>query len=71
MALGAWPVTVVGGVVRSGLRLAGVGIVLGSLVAAGSTRFLESLLYDVSALSPTAFIAPALLLADWSSCDSW
>ncbi|NKB88736.1 MAG: FtsX-like permease family protein [Acidobacteria bacterium] len=71
MALGARPGTVVGGVVRAGLRLATIGIVLGSLVAAISTRFLESLLYEVSALSPAAFVAPALLLALAAALAAW
>ena len=63
MALGAQPGAVIGGVVRSGLVLAGTGIVIGSAAAAMSTRFLESLLFEVSALAPWAFVAPALALA--------
>ena len=52
----------VGNIVRSGIILAGIGILLGSAGAVMSTRFLESLLFDVSALSPWAFIAPATAL---------
>lgn len=63
MALGAPPGVVAGRVVRSGLLLAGLGIPLGSVAAAVSTRFLESLLFEVSALAPSAFLAPALALA--------
>jgi len=37
-------------------------ILLGSAVAVMSTRFLESLLFGVSALAPWAFIAPAMAL---------
>ncbi len=62
MALGAQPGTVVANIVRSGIILAGVGILLGSVGAVMSTRFLESLLFGVSALSPWAFIAPATAL---------
>jgi predicted permease len=62
IALGAQPGTVVGNIVRSGIILAGIGILLGSVGAVMSTRFLESLLFGVSALSPWAFIAPATAL---------
>jgi ABC-type antimicrobial peptide transport system permease subunit len=71
MALGAQPRVVVGGVVRSGLVLAGIGIVVGSVAAAVSTRFLESLLFDVSALAPWAFVAPALALAVAAALAAW
>lgn len=63
LALGAQPVVLVGAVVRSGVGLALVGIAVGSVVAAASTRFLESLLFGVSALAPWAFLPPALALA--------
>jgi ABC-type antimicrobial peptide transport system permease subunit len=62
---------VVAGVVRTGLLLAGLGIVVGSLAAAISTRFLESLLYEVSALSPAAFVAPAVALAAAAALAAW
>jgi predicted permease len=71
MALGAQPGTVVTGVVRSGLVLAGIGIVIGSGVAAVSSRFLESLLFEVSTLAPMAFIAPAAALAAASALAAW
>ena len=62
MALGAEPGVVVGAVVRSGLFLAGGGILIGSAGAAMSTRFLEAMLFEVSALEPWAYLAPALAL---------
>ena len=71
MALGAEPETVVGGVVRSGLILAGTGIALGSVGAAVSNRFLESLLFEVSVLSPWAFVAPAAALAIAAALAAW
>ncbi len=60
--MGAQPSAVVRDIVRSGIILAGIGILLGSAGAVVSTRFLESLLFGVSALSPWAFIAPATAL---------
>ena len=71
MALGAQPGTVVGGVVRSGLVLAGIGILIGSAAAALSSRFLESLLFEVSALAPWAFVAPAVALALAAALAAW
>jgi len=62
MALGAKPSALIGSIVRSGMILAGVGILLGSVGAALSTRALDSLLFGVSALAPWAFVGPALLL---------
>ena len=71
MALGAQPGVVVGGVVRSGLLLGGVGIVIGSVAAVASTRYLDSLLFGVSALAPWAFIAPAMALAAAAALAAW
>ena len=71
MALGAQPEAVVGGVVRSGLLLAGIGIAGGCVAAVLSNRFLESLLFEVSALAPWAFVAPALALALAAVLAAW
>jgi predicted permease len=71
MALGAQPEVVVGGVVRSGLILAGIGIVIGNVAALWSTRFLESLLFEVSALAPWAFILPAVALSLAAALAAW
>ena len=71
MALGAQRGRVVGGIVRSGLALAGLGIVIGSVAAALSSRFLESLLFEVSALAPWAFFAPAAALALAAALAAW
>ena len=71
MALGAQPGVVVGGVVRSGLTLAGVGILIGSVAAVMSTRFLDSLLFEVSALAPWAFVAPAVVLGAAAALAAW
>ncbi len=71
MALGAQPGMVVRGVVRSGLVLAGIGILIGCVGAAMSMRFIETLLFEVSALAPAAFIAPAIALAAAAALAAW
>jgi predicted permease len=71
MALGAGPGTVTFTVVRSGLLLATAGIAVGCVAAALLTRLLESLLYDVSALAPWAFAAPAATLAVAAALAAW
>jgi predicted permease len=63
VALGAGPSAVVGLVVGDGLRLAGVGVVIGTALAAAATRVLESMLYGVSATDPMTFAAVALVVA--------
>jgi ABC-type antimicrobial peptide transport system permease subunit len=45
------------------MRLAMIGLVLGSIAAAGATRVLKSLLYNVSPEDPLSFVLTALLLA--------
>ncbi|MQA92768.1 MAG: FtsX-like permease family protein [Gemmatimonas sp.] len=62
IALGADPSSVVGMVVRQGATLALIGIVVVGIAAAGLTRFLDALLYEVSPSDPAAFIGMAMLL---------
>jgi putative ABC transport system permease protein len=45
-----------------GLTLALMGVVLGSLVALATTRFLSALLYGFSPTDPTTFVATGLLI---------
>jgi predicted permease len=71
VALGAEPWSVVGGVVRSGLLTAGVGIVAGSVVAALVVRVLESLLFGVSTLALWAYVASALALCAAAVVAGW
>ncbi len=71
MALGADPGVVVSGVVRSGLVLAFVGIAIGSIGAALSTRFLDSLLFGVSSLAPIAFVPPVVALMAAAAVAAW
>jgi len=49
--------------VRHGLVLAGVGIAIGLLAAAGLSRWLSSLLFGVSPLDPITYSAAPIVLA--------
>ena len=63
MALGAQRREVVGMVVGQGMRLGLIGIAIGVGTAAGLTRLLATLLYDVEPLDPQTFGLVAILLA--------
>jgi putative ABC transport system permease protein len=52
MALGAAPGTVVAMVMREGLRLAGLGLLIGLLLSIGLTRLMQQQLFEVSATDP-------------------
>lgn len=62
MALGANKGTVVGSVVGYALAICGSGAVAGLALAAGLTRFLQSLLFGVEPLDPLTFAIGALTL---------
>jgi putative ABC transport system permease protein len=62
MALGARPADILGMVLRQGLGLAVVGLGLGVAGAVVLTRWMESLLFQVSALDPITYGAIAALL---------
>ncbi|HKY06419.1 MAG TPA: ABC transporter permease, partial [Blastocatellia bacterium] len=62
MALGAQRQDVVRLVVGQGMVLAGAGVVIGAIAAALLTRFISSLLFEISASDPLTFIAISLLL---------
>ncbi len=63
MALGASRVDVLKMVVSQGMALAITGIAAGLIGAFALTRFMESLLYEVTATDPITFIVVAVLLA--------
>ncbi|MEE9245379.1 MAG: ABC transporter permease, partial [Gemmatimonadota bacterium] len=63
IALGAERKDIVNLVVRQGIPLLGAGVALGLIAAAGLTRFLAGLLFAVSPLDATIFVAVAALLA--------
>ncbi|HSR43320.1 MAG TPA: FtsX-like permease family protein, partial [Longimicrobiales bacterium] len=63
IALGAEASSVRGMVLRQGLAVTGAGLVAGLVGAAMLSRFMESVLYEVSATDPLTFVAvPAILL---------
>ncbi len=62
MAMGAQPRDILKMVVGQGLWLTLIGVVLGLAGAFAFTRFLESLLFGVSATDPVTFAGIALLL---------
>jgi len=62
-ALGASPQTVLKLVVMQGVRMAGAGIILGVLGAIMLRQVMGSLLFEVSSLDPSVYVAVAGLLA--------
>jgi putative ABC transport system permease protein len=62
IALGAQRSSVLALVLRDGLRLAAAGVLVGLVLAAGATRVIAGLLFDVSALDAATFVGMSLLL---------
>ncbi len=62
MALGAEMRDVLGMVLWQGLRLAGVGLMIGAAGAFLLTRFIATMLYDVKPADPTVFLLGAAVL---------
>jgi predicted permease len=62
MALGAQRNSVLSLVLRQGLALALVGVAIGIAISAAFARYLQSLLFGVSAVDPFTFAAISLLL---------
>ncbi|MFN7961445.1 MAG: ABC transporter permease [Thermoanaerobaculia bacterium] len=63
MALGARRQDIARLVLRHGLLLGGLGVALGSVAAASTSRLLTSLLYGVRPLDPGTFLVVALVMA--------
>jgi ABC-type antimicrobial peptide transport system permease subunit len=61
MALGARAIDVQRMVVLGGMRLAGLGVAIGLLLAAGASRLLVAFLYGVSPLDLATVVATSLL----------
>lgn len=62
MALGAGRRDVMRLVVGQGLKLAGIGVVLGLAGAAGAGKAAQSLLFNVSPFDPISFLTVSLFL---------
>ena len=71
LALGARAGQVRGLVVRSGLALAGAGLLAGLLAALLGAPLLGTVLYDVSATDPVTFAGTVLLLGGAALAASW
>jgi putative ABC transport system permease protein len=63
LAVGAEPSALVRLVLREGMVLAGLGVAIGVVGALAATRWIQSLLYEVSATDPAVFIGLPLFLA--------
>ena len=63
LALGADPVRVKRWITGRGIRLAGVGLSLGSVAAWAATRVLQTLLFEVKPHDPATFAVAGVLLA--------
>jgi putative ABC transport system permease protein len=70
MALGARPLDIITLVMRNGMSLVLIGIAIGIVGALALTRWMASLLFEVSATDPLTFAVIALLLAlvAWLAC---
>jgi putative ABC transport system permease protein len=71
LALGALPRDVLLLVMRQGARLALAGIAIGSLGAIASTRWMESMLFQVDPLDPLTFAVVAVALAAVAIGATW
>ncbi|HEV2386828.1 MAG TPA: ABC transporter permease [Candidatus Acidoferrales bacterium] len=71
MALGARPVHILRLVVGEGMLLAGAGLACGIGGALGLTRFLRSLLFEVSPFDAASFAAVAIVIAGVSLAACW
>lgn len=71
MALGATSTSIVGSVVRKGMALAGLGGLLGILIAVPSTRVLTRFLYGVRASDPATMAGVTALLLAVSVLAAW
>jgi putative ABC transport system permease protein len=70
-ALGASRRSILGLILRDGMRLTGLGILLGLCAAAGATRFLVTLLYGISPLDWMTWCSVTVLLAAVAALACW
>jgi putative ABC transport system permease protein len=70
-ALGAQAADITRLVVTDGLRLAGVGVVIGAVVAFWAGKWVKPLLFDVSPNDPVVFGLVAVVLITVAAAASW
>ncbi|MFL5616408.1 MAG: ADOP family duplicated permease [Gemmatimonadaceae bacterium] len=71
LALGARPASVLALVLGEGLRIAAVGIVVGTLAAAAAARLLRGMLYEVGAADLTIYIGAAMVVGVVAMASTW
>jgi len=71
MALGAQRATVLREVVGRGLILTAIGLLAGAVLAAGATRALSNVLYDVRPGDPRSFVAAMAVLTAAAAVAAW
>ena len=71
LALGATRSNIAGLVVAQGLRVTAIGLVVGLLAAAVTTRFIDRLLFGVSPTDPLTFAAVSALLVVVTLAANW
>jgi putative ABC transport system permease protein len=71
VALGAQVRDVVTLVVKDGLRVAVIGVAIGTALAFWAGRFVKELLYDVSPKDPVIFVSVAVMLVVVALAASW
>src|SRR5437667_4806864 len=71
MALGAQAGAVLRMIMREGFVMLASGLAIGLLLAVGTAKILNGILYEVSALDPVAFTAAPLLLAIAALIATW
>jgi hypothetical protein len=71
LAVGAQPRDLVRMVVRQGMTVAGVGALAGLGIAAGISRFLQFLLFNVRPLDPTTFVGVSAIVVAVTLLANW
>jgi putative ABC transport system permease protein len=70
-ALGAQVLDVVRMVITDGVRVAGIGVIIGVVVSLWASKWVKPLLFGVSARDPAIFVFVALLLLGVALLASW
>lgn len=71
IALGGGAGDIVALVARRGLALTGIGLVIGTAAATGLTRFLQTMLFEISPLDPATFVGVAAILGAVGLLACW